>query len=547
MRLLGVTAMIMSLASQALAADLALVISNGNYEDLPDIRNVNRGHDRLAGAYRDAGYEVVEGENLDRGEMRQLISRFEQLLGQADNIVIHFSGHGFRSGGIDWLAPVDLDLERGSDAAFGGVPVQPLLQMLATRPGEAALFLGVAEDVPEDVVFTDDLDSLDIPQGVMVVTGEPGAVAEAASDVFLVAGRGADIARNQAEGVSVEGYVSRKMILAPIREAAPEPEPAPEPTRPEVSLVEQALWALAEEDPTEANLGAYINRFPNGAYITEARRLMAELDAERGVSAAEAEEALNLRRSQRRTIQEQLTILGHDTRGVDGIFGNGTRTAVRAWQRSEGLEASGYLDADQIALLTARAEVRREELEAEEAERKRQEELADIDFWQRTGANGTAPDYRAYLSRYPEGLYADQARRELEVLERDEREALAAEEREFWDGIVARNDLAAYREYLERYPNGTYAATARNKVAELSPDTGNNSEAEAQRQERNQNLNTAKIAAIELQLTVLGFNPGAVDGRLTNQTRSALRQFQRREGIPATGYVDNATARKLLF
>ena len=34
---------------------------------------------------------------------------------------------------------------------------------------------------------------------------------------------------------------------------------------------------------------------------------------------------------------------GHDPRGVDGIFGPGTRAALSAWQTAEGLEATGYL------------------------------------------------------------------------------------------------------------------------------------------------------------------------------------------------------------
>ena len=39
-----------------------------------------------------------------------------------------------------------------------------------------------------------------------------------------------------------------------------------------------------------------------------------------------------------------LTELGYDTNGVDGLFGRGTRGAIRGWQASEDLPSTGYLE-----------------------------------------------------------------------------------------------------------------------------------------------------------------------------------------------------------
>ena len=479
--------------------------------------------------------------------MAGLIARFDTLLSQADDVVVHFSGHGYSAGGLNWLAPTDLEVDSRTEASFGAMPLDSFLQMLGEHPGEAALFLGLADDVAADTSFADSLTRIDIPQGVMVVRGEPTEVADAVRGEFLVPGRATTIARNRADEVVVEGYVSRKFALVPAPESR-EPEPVEEPDTSGASLVEQALWALAEQSPNEANLGAYINRFPNGVYIAEARRLMAEIEENKVDPAVSGEETLSLTRNQRREIQEQLTILGYDTRGVDGIFGRGSRAAIEAWQRTENLEASGYLNADQVALLKARAEVRADELEAEAEERKRQEELADIQFWQATGAKGTAPDYRAYLSRYPEGIYAQEAKRELDLLEADEREQAEAVERTFWDGIAARNDAEAYREYLQKYPNGTFANTAKAKLAELTQNSNEgNREADYLKTERGLGLNVASVALIEQRLKMLRFDPGAVDGRITGKTRSAIKSFQRREGMQATGYLNSATLQRLII
>ena len=53
-------------------------------------------------------------------------------------------------------------------------------------------------------------------------------------------------------------------------------------------------------------------------------------------------------------MQAGLTQRGFDTRGVDGVFGQGTRNAIASWQRANDLEATGYLTAAQYDRLVAR-------------------------------------------------------------------------------------------------------------------------------------------------------------------------------------------------
>jgi localization factor PodJL len=43
----------------------------------------------------------------------------------------------------------------------------------------------------------------------------------------------------------------------------------------------------------------------------------------------------------------------------------------------------------------------------------------------------------------------------------------------------------------------------------------------------------------------LGFFCGAADGQIGPRTRSALRRFQKRYGLPPTGRVDDQTKQKL--
>lgn len=113
------------------------------------------------------------------------------------------------------------------------------------------------------------------------------------------------------------------------------------------------LWQKAAKQPV------------TGYVTTRQVRLIAEQagattpPAPDGPSQAEdmvEERLLGLNLDERREVQRRLTALGYRTYGIDGSFGRNTRQALTAWQRDEGLRASGYLTADQFRLLLGVAE-----------------------------------------------------------------------------------------------------------------------------------------------------------------------------------------------
>jgi len=74
-------------------------------------------------------------------------------------------------------------------------------------------------------------------------------------------------------------------------------------------------------------------------------------------SSVATEKSLNLGRQAIRDVQARLLVIGHDPNGVDGIIGSGTRNAVRAWQISAGLAATGFLSEAQLAFLKEQSQV----------------------------------------------------------------------------------------------------------------------------------------------------------------------------------------------
>ena len=60
---------------------------------------------------------------------------------------------------------------------------------------------------------------------------------------------------------------------------------------------------------------------------------------------AEIEAALKLTRTQRTTIQKQLTALGYDAGVADGLWGSKTRVAIKTWQKANKKTQTGYVTA----------------------------------------------------------------------------------------------------------------------------------------------------------------------------------------------------------
>ena len=68
-------------------------------------------------------------------------------------------------------------------------------------------------------------------------------------------------------------------------------------------------------------------------------------------AAQQAEASLELDTGRRREIQRRLSLIGFNTRGVDGVFGPDTRAAIGAWQSRSGWPATGYIDEFQLGAI----------------------------------------------------------------------------------------------------------------------------------------------------------------------------------------------------
>ncbi|MEF9604825.1 peptidoglycan-binding domain-containing protein [Paracoccus sp. PXZ] len=271
-----------------------------------------------------------------------------------------------------------------------------------------------------------------------------------------------------------------------------------------------------------------------GRHAGAARKRLAELRPGPSASSAAqpspaaAERALDLDPVERAAIQRHLSRLGQQPGPADGVFGPRTRLAISAWQRANGLAATGHLTRSQIRVIAAQAEG----LATETAAR-------DGAWWQQTGASGDAEGLRAYLHRYPQGLHAEAARRLLSEAGTDPDPPRGDEAT--WRWARRQGSAAAYETYLERFPRGAHAAGARERLATLRAGI----EA-ARREEAVLGLTPSARRLIEERLHSAGMQPGPVDGAFTDETRAALRRYQAARNLRVTGYVTQQTVSGLL-
>lgn len=204
-----------------------------------------------------------------------------------------------------------------------------------------------------------------------------------------------------------------------------------------VSEGERALWEEAKALGSQAAYETYLKEYPEGEFDDAARLRLTTLQAE-----AEA--------------------VSDATNRADAW------TQAQASNTLEGYEAfiEAYQDSDEAEL--ARTEITKL-LEAQ-----------DRDAWQRARAANTKAAYDAYLTNQSNGAFRDNAQTEINAItkrENDRKVAVAAD-RTAWETALRTNTVAAYQNYLDRFAQGAFRATAQEKIKTL------NAAAEAARLER---------------------------------------------------------------
>jgi uncharacterized caspase-like protein len=150
MRLVRTAALLLLfLAAPAQAADkVALVIGNGAYVNATPLPNPPNDARAVAAALASIGFEVMQGQDLDRTAMERLLRGFLDKADGAKVALVFYAGHGMQVDGRNYLVPVDAKLEKASDLNFETVELDKILGSLDDPARATVVILDACRDNP---------------------------------------------------------------------------------------------------------------------------------------------------------------------------------------------------------------------------------------------------------------------------------------------------------------------------------------------------------------------------------------------------------------
>ncbi len=302
--------------------------------------------DAAQATLRRLGAVTLRTDDPTNASLRVEAKRFATEAAAADVAIAVIAGPVVTLADRDFVAPGDLVLRRPNDLLTRAVPLSAFARA-ADLAGEG----GAVLVLPHPSASA-------LPDGVQPIDGAPEALP--GMSPVLVAGGGSaggvlvtlDLASGDETvelaailremqgiaGTAISFIPEREVLLrmpdpAPVVEAAP-PSPSPSPVpAPVAAVTPEPVLATAEPGLAPAE---------PGVAPPAAARLSPEMLAtlERGLSRAE-----------RRAIQRALNLRGHYAGPIDGVIGDQTRAAIRAFQAIAGGETTGFLTPEQLGVL----------------------------------------------------------------------------------------------------------------------------------------------------------------------------------------------------
>ena len=276
------------LFAEACAAEqrVALVIGNGAYRSVPELRNSRNDADDISEQLKRLGFAVIDGRDLDRSAMQTALGRFAQRLRGADAGLVYYSGHGLQINGQNFLVPVDLKMDSGAFTPFEMVKVDDVVEALSYTDGVRLLVLDACRDNPfanslaqnkgsRGAGATRGLAKIERSQGMLIAySTQPNAVAADGN------GRNSPFTAALVREMQVPGLevatVFRRVAVNVNRETGGEQTPELSVSllgdfylNPQESDV--SAWQKLGPSANAAGLKAFISRFPTSVMVDAAR------------------------------------------------------------------------------------------------------------------------------------------------------------------------------------------------------------------------------------------------------------------------------------
>ena len=109
------------------AGRVALVVGNGAYAGIGTLPNPGNDAADMSAVLARLGFEVTTVRDADRVAMTEALRVFTRASAGADVSLVFYAGHGLEMDGVNYLVPVDAQLERDTDVRFEAVVLDDVL------------------------------------------------------------------------------------------------------------------------------------------------------------------------------------------------------------------------------------------------------------------------------------------------------------------------------------------------------------------------------------------------------------------------------------
>jgi tetratricopeptide (TPR) repeat protein len=106
---------------------LALVIGNSTYEHGGSLPNPVNDANAIATALQSVGFEVMKYQNVNQKQMKMAINAFGQKLTGYEVGVFYYAGHGIQNKGMNYMIPIEADLQTEAQVEFDCVAADRVL------------------------------------------------------------------------------------------------------------------------------------------------------------------------------------------------------------------------------------------------------------------------------------------------------------------------------------------------------------------------------------------------------------------------------------
>ncbi len=127
---------------------VALVIGNSDYEATGRLPNPERDALAMSRKLGGLGFDVIEGYNLTYDELRETVRQFAKETRGADLSVFFYAGHGIAVDQVNYIVPVDAQMNDPIDWEFEVYALPDILRSVSRAESASLVFLDACRDNP---------------------------------------------------------------------------------------------------------------------------------------------------------------------------------------------------------------------------------------------------------------------------------------------------------------------------------------------------------------------------------------------------------------